>query len=93
MCSECWELVPLELQREVYRTVVLRGTHCDATWAPWWRAQAKAIAHVAYLNDPNETKRDTYLDRAEEFAAKLESVEGARGGGEASARARAQARE
>ena len=38
-----------QLQTEVNRTVGLRGPRVDATWAPWWRAQAKAIVHVAIL--------------------------------------------
>jgi hypothetical protein len=73
MCRPCWSKVPADLQREVYRTVALRGPSCDATWAPWWRASAKAIAHVAHLKEPNEERRDKYLARAMEFADKLES--------------------
>src|ERR1041385_2548742 len=61
MCRPCWSKVPRELQDEVYRTVGLRGPHCDASWAPWWRAQAKAIAHGAFLTAPNVEKRDRYL--------------------------------
>jgi hypothetical protein len=54
--------------------VKLRETgHVNATWAPWWRAQAKAIAHVAMLVEPNEAKRDAYLAHALEFADTLEA--------------------
>ncbi len=76
MCGPCWAQVPADLQREVYRTVVLRGPHADATWAPWWRAQARAIAHVAHLREPNTARRDAYIAKAERFA---ETLEGRRG--------------
>lgn len=85
MCRECWASVPKPLQDEVYRTVGLRGSYVDANWAPWWRAQAKAIAHVAFLKAPNEQKRDAYLARELEFADQLEHKHPplpARGGGE-----------
>lgn len=73
MCGVCWAKVPADLQAEVYRTVKLRGPRCNATWAPWWRAQAMAIAHVAHLVEPNEAKRDAYLAHALDFAARLEA--------------------
>ena len=73
MCAPCWRKVPAALAAEVYRTVGLRGPHCDASWAPWWRAQAKAIAHVAFLREPNVEKRDRYLKHAMDFADTLES--------------------
>lgn len=73
MCKPHWSKVPGPLQAEVYRTVKLRdGRHVNATWAPWWRAQARAIAHVAHLDEPNEKKRDKYLAHALEFADMLE---------------------
>jgi hypothetical protein len=75
MCKPCWRLVPQDLADEVYRTVVLRDKRVvDATWAPWWRAQAKAIAHVAFLKEPNVEKRDRYLARELETADKLEAM-------------------
>lgn len=74
MCGPCWSKVPRDIQQEVYRTVELRSPdHIDATWAPWWRAQAKATAHVAHLREPNEPRRDLYLKRELAFADKLES--------------------
>lgn len=77
MCKPCWSKVPRPLQDEVYRTVALRRRHVDASWAPWWRAQAQAIAHVAFLVEPNEARRDAYLNHALEFADKLEAREAA----------------
>lgn len=71
MCGPCWAQVPQPLAKEVYRTVKLRGPFADKTWAPWWRAQAKAIAHVAHLREPNEQKRDAYLARELAFADTL----------------------
>ena len=72
MCGECWRKVPREIQREVYATVGKRNKDVDATWAPWWRAQAKAIAHVAFLIDPRPEKRDAYLAREMAIADRLE---------------------
>ena len=75
MCRACWSKVPRTLQSEVYATVGLRHQVVNETWAPWWRAQAKAIAHVAFLREPNVEKRDRYLERELAFADKLESRE------------------
>lgn len=71
MCGPCWAKVPAPLQAEVYRTVKLRGPDCDASWAPWWRAQAKAIHHVAMLKEPSPAG-DGWLSRAIAFADELE---------------------
>jgi hypothetical protein len=73
MCRECWSLVPADLSREVYRTVALRGPFVDETWAPWWRAQARAIAHVAELTPPNHTHVAAFLTRELAFADRLEA--------------------
>ena len=73
MCKTCWRKVPSDLAAEVYRTVGIRGPTCDASWAPWWRAQARAIAHVAHLREPNEVRRDAYLAKEMAFADLLES--------------------
>ena len=78
MCRPCWSKVPEDIQVEVYRTVKLRGRFVDATWAPWWRAQARAIAHVAFLREPNVEKRDAYLAHALEFADSLKTRKTAR---------------
>lgn len=72
-CGDCWAKVPRDIQDEVYRTVVLRGKYVDETWAPWWRAQARAIAHVAHLREPNEARRDAWIAKADKFAAMLEA--------------------
>lgn len=73
MCRDCWVLVPADIGAEVCRTVALRGSSVDASWAPWWRAQARAIAHVAFLKEPNIEKRDRYLAKELAFADSLES--------------------
>lgn len=75
MCRKHWGMVPRDLQDEVYRTVALRNRDgsIDATWAPWWRAQARAIANVAFQEDPREEHRDWYIKKADKFADKLEA--------------------
>jgi hypothetical protein len=65
--------VPADLAAEVNRTVVLRGASVDRTWAPWWRAQARAIAHVTYQREPDVAKRDRFLAHELAFADRLES--------------------
>lgn len=73
MCKTHWSRVPPDLQREVYRTVKLRDMRSiDETWAPWWRAQAKAIAHVAFLEHPDVEKRNRYLARQMAVADQME---------------------
>ncbi len=60
MCGPCWARVPGSLQREVYRTVRLRDMGAiDKTWAPWWRAQARAIARVAEKHEAATPVGDT----------------------------------
>ena len=71
MCGPCWGRVPVALQREVYRTVKLRGPSVDATWAPWWRAQARAIAAVAFVRDADAERH--YLAHELAFADSLEA--------------------
>jgi hypothetical protein len=64
------------MRREVYRTVGLRGPNCDATWAPWWRAQATAIHHVALLSSPESAERGArWLARELALADTLEQRE------------------
>lgn len=75
MCKPCWSKVPADIQAEVYRTVKLRGRLVDKTWAPWWRAQARAIAHVAFLACPDEARRDRYLAREMATADAMEARE------------------
>lgn len=72
MCPRCWALVAPEHQREVYRTVGLRGARIDGSWAPWWRAQAQACADVALAKgaDPDRVAAKVAHDNA--FADRLE---------------------
>lgn len=72
MCRSHWSQVPPDLQREVYRAVRLRGPDVDETWAPWWRAQARAIHHVAMLTTPDAERGQRWLDRELAFADRLE---------------------
>jgi len=69
MCAPHWARVPPELQAEVYRAVKLRGSTIDATWAPWWRAAHRAIAHVAATEGQDVA---AYLTRELAFADRLE---------------------
>jgi hypothetical protein len=67
-------MVPADLQAEVHRTLKLRAVGVvDATWAPWWRAQAEAA--VAVMRQVYPTKVDlidNHLARAMSFAETLE---------------------
>jgi hypothetical protein len=73
MCCACWSKVPSAIQADVYRTVKLRGPSCDKTWAPWWRAQARAIDAVMRHDYPgHDAAQDAYLRRELAFADKLE---------------------
>lgn len=72
MCGPCWAQVPRAMQLEVYRTVRLRGPNCDASWAPWWRAQAKAIHAVAMKKEPDDAKGAKWLAHELAVAEKLE---------------------
>lgn len=71
MCADCWMRVPHRLQLEVYRTVAQRHRATDATWAPWWQAQAHARHHVAKLQAPNDPSVDAWLAAALRVAARL----------------------
>jgi hypothetical protein len=69
MCRAHWKKVPYDIQADVYATVRRRGKFIDKTWAPWWRAQARAIAHVYEAEGGNPAK---FLERELQFAATLE---------------------
>lgn len=74
-CREHWDLVPSKMQQEVYRTVKLRGSSVDKTWAPWWRAQAAATVHVLrrLYKVPRDMQRiDKIEQREAKFVAQLE---------------------
>jgi hypothetical protein len=71
MCKKHWAQVPKPLQDEVNRTVKLRSTLIGKTWAPWWRAQAAAIAYVAALEGRMDSRM--HQMQAEKIALHLES--------------------
>ena len=77
MCAKHWRMVPGDVQHEVYRTVGKRGKCVDASWAPWWRAQAKAIDAVLRREHAEKPEVISYCDKliAKElaFANTLES--------------------
>ena len=71
MCLRCWRHVERATQLAVHRTVKLRGPKVDATWAPWWRAQAIARAEVAKATGvPMDV--DAWLTAQMTFATNLE---------------------
>lgn len=70
-CRSCWAQIPSDLQRAVYSTVRARGAHVDASWAPWWRAQGRAIAAV--LRAKGDTiAAEKHLTRELVFAERLD---------------------
>ena len=70
MCRSCWKTVPKDLQKEVYRTVKMRGPAVDETWAPWWRAQARAVAVASWPG--MKAKQERYVSQAGEVASMME---------------------
>lgn len=72
MCRKHWRMVPYDMQADVYSTVKRRGKHIDKTWAPWWRAQARAIAAVFQAEGGDPAK---FLERELQFAAQLDTRE------------------
>lgn len=72
MCEHHWRLVNPKTQREVYRTVRLRGPLVDASWAAWWRAAHRAIYQVMVCEGCEREKCDRWLKRQTDFADKLE---------------------
>ncbi len=75
MCRACWALVPAEIQDEVNRTVAMRGAKPDATWAPWWRAQAMAKAAVREIVEGGWGGRGDWLSSQMALADRLETTE------------------
>ena len=75
MCGACWALVPRDVQAEVYRTVRLRGSRVDATWAPWWRAQSGARAAVALHRGADPERVEAVWAKDLAFADRLEAME------------------
>jgi len=72
MCAIHWSKVSPRLQREVYRTVKMRGRLIDETWAPWWRAAHRAIVEVGMKCGIDQARLDKYLEREMDFADSLE---------------------
>lgn len=71
-CREHWAMVPTELQKAVYDTVGKRGKCVDASWVPWWRAQAAATVFVLRITHPSYKDRIDKLEKREaDFADKL----------------------
>ena len=76
MCTPHWRQVPAKLAARVFSTVRKRDKDViDATWAPWWRAQAEAIAAVARAEGAREDAVARYLAREHAFANRLENPE------------------
>lgn len=74
MCSRHWKQLPRELQQEVCETAAGRNEmHVDESWAPWWRAQARAVHFVARLE--GKPNADAVLERDLAFADQLEHGE------------------
>ena len=72
-CPSHWAHVDPATQREVYRTVRLRGKTVDASWAPWWRASHRAIAQCLAADGWTPERVATWLDREMRFADTLET--------------------
>jgi len=72
MCLRHWATVSPGTQREVYRTVKLREEDVGASWAPWWRAQAKAIYEAALADGLDKDACDRYLAAELRIAAQLD---------------------
>jgi len=72
MCSTHWGKVSPSMQREVYRTVKLRGRLINETWAPWWRASHLAIYEVGISDGLDRPKLDAWLRKKMKFADNLE---------------------
>lgn len=73
LCGPHWRMVPKDLQQEVNATVNQRGKRVDASWAPWWRAQAQAIVAVLRKVSGNEDAIGRYEAREMDFAQTLEA--------------------
>lgn len=50
-------MVPRDIAAEVYRTVDKRDDAVNASWAPWWRAQARA-ANAVLLKELKAKKHE-----------------------------------
>ena len=75
MCPHHWDMVPGTMQATVYNTLKLRRRVIDGSWAPWWRAQATAIAYVAAKEGMAVA---AYFRREMAFADRLEQKQRAK---------------
>lgn len=73
-CAHHWRLVSPALRRKVMATSKQRGERIDATWAPWWKAQATAKAQVLRKIHGDEDREwiDNQLRAALQVAERLE---------------------
>ncbi len=72
-CAPHWRLVPADIQREVYATVGKRGKLIDASWAPWWRAQAKAIHAIMQAEGRDAEKLAKWFAHEMKVADQMEA--------------------
>lgn len=72
-CAPHWRLVPADIQREVYATVGKRGKLIDASWAPWWRAQTKAIHAIMQAEGRDAEKLAKWFEREMKTADAMEA--------------------
>lgn len=75
-CGTHWAMVPAEIQAEVYATVGKRKSNeVNASWAPWWRAVAKAeeaVMRPLCTNDAQHKWLTARIKRDVDFANDLE---------------------
>jgi hypothetical protein len=73
-CASHWAMVPRAIQTRVYATVKKRGRCVDASWAPWWRAQAEATEAVLRKTKPEaEAQIAKWFEHEMAVAAKMEA--------------------
>lgn len=71
LCPSCWEKVPAKIADRVRETSDSRNPlRVDKTWAPWWRAQAEAIAVLDRLT--NVEAAELRLKKELDFADMIE---------------------
>ena len=74
-CGPHWAMVPRAVQSKIYATVKKRGWYVDASWAPWWRAQAEAtVAVLRKVRPSDEAQIARWLAHEMDVADKMEAV-------------------
>jgi hypothetical protein len=76
LCRTHWAKVPAMLQTDVIETVGDRARTVNATWAPWWRAAHRAIAHVMRAEGRQCEMVERWLAHKLAFADRLEAPRG-----------------